>query len=288
MKLSYCMDIGEKSVSLSHTPVESASRLPFFLQNCGHYYAQSGYYTERDGLDNYLLIYTLSGCGYLKYKNAEYLLKPNRAVIFHCLEYQCYKTASKTPWEFKYAHLNGPAAGEFYDRINGDCLSVIAMGENARINGMLDDALRMAAGNDQLPDSKLCACLMNILAEMISCRLSPLNNKKYEQHREDIDHVVGLIASDYEKRLNINEIVSHVHMSKYYFIRLFKAYTGLSPYEYLMHYRINASKVLLGDLGLTVGEISSRVGFGDVNNFIRYFKRLTGTTPLNYRKYWIQ
>ena len=47
------------------------------------------------------------------------------------------------------------------------------------------------------------------------------------------------------------------------------------------------SKKLLKETESSVSDIAAAVGFGDTNNFIRYFKRLVGTTPGNYRRYWI-
>jgi len=62
---------------------------------------------------------------------------------------------------------------------------------------------------------------------------------------------------------------------------------GTSPYEYLINFRINKSKTLLKETSLTVNEISVMVGYNEVTNFIRDFKKYLGTTPLKYRNYWI-
>jgi AraC-like DNA-binding protein len=66
---------------------------------------------------------------------------------------------------------------------------------------------------------------------------------------------------------------------------MFKRHTGLTPYEYLINFRINQSKSLLKETNETVAIISELVGFGDVNNYIRYFKKLVGSTPGSYRKH---
>jgi AraC-like DNA-binding protein len=48
--------------------------------------------------------------------------------------------------------------------------------------------------------------------------------------------------------------------------------------------RLSYAKELLLTTDLGVAEISARSGFGDVNNFIRSFKRLNGVTPNRYRR----
>lgn len=287
MKLDYFMDISIKSESIGNTPVAMYQRLPFYVHNCGHIHAGHLYFTEREGQDDYLLIYTLSGSGYLKFKNAEYTLEPNKAVLINCLEYHYYKTASKTPWEFKFLHLNGTAIKEYYKIINGDALSVVAMGESPHINGMINSIYDFIVAKEILLDIKICTVLMNILTEIITCMHGTLNNSKFNQHKVEIERVISFISTNYGNKISTDDMTELVHISKYHFLRLFKTYTGLSPYEYLINYRINMSKSLLKDTSSSVNEISCCVGFNDVNNFIRYFKRLTGTTPANYRKFWI-
>ena len=89
------------------------------------------------------------------------------------------------------------------------------------------------------------------------------------------------------KKIGIDDITKQILMSKYHFLRLFKAYSGVSPYEYLINYRITNAKRLLKETEMSISEICNCVGFSDTNNFIRSFKRITGTTPGSFRRYWI-
>lgn len=287
MKLNYVMDISEKSFSFSHTPGIQSQRLPFYVHNCGHFYSQSSYFTEREGLDNYLLIYTISGRGYLKYKDVNYNLEPNQAVIFYCNEPQFYKTASQEPWEFKWLHLNGTAIVEYYNIINGDSLNVVFMGEHSKISEKFDTIFQTITDNTLIADIKINSVLTAIITEITVMRHSSLNNKKYYQHKAEIDKVISFIKENYNRKITIEELTTSVFISKYYFLRLFKASIGQSPCEYLINYRINVAKYLLKTSELSVSEICYRVGFADANNFIRYFKKLVGVTPLYYRKYWV-
>ncbi len=78
---NYLLDVSEKSRSFIYTPSLIAQQLPFYVHNCGHFYAGRDYFTEREGQDNYLLIYTVCGNGALKYKNAEYRLSPGQIIF---------------------------------------------------------------------------------------------------------------------------------------------------------------------------------------------------------------
>lgn len=101
-----------------------------------------------------------------------------------------------------------------------------------------------------------------------------------------IDSVISFLQAEYKKKVNTHDMVELVHLSEYHFLRIFKKYTGLSPYEYLINYRINKSKSLLKETNLSVNEIAYEVGFNNINNFIRDFKKLVGVSPLKYRNYW--
>lgn len=288
MKLNYYINPVTQNYSTRATPSLSAQRLPFCVYSGGHMSADDSYYTERDGLDNYLLIYTIAGKGYLKYNGAEYSLEPNQCVIFYCFEPQYYCTAlGSGGWEFKWVHVGGAALKEYYQRINGDDLNVVVMGRDTDISRKFDAIFEYTDSGEMLSDIKTCGVVADIFTEVILCRNSELNNRNYQRHKTEIEKVVQYIQQNYNKKIGVDDITRQVLISKYHFLRLFKAYSGVSPYEYLINYRITSAKRLLKETELGISEICGSVGFSDTNNFIRYFKRITGTTPGNYRRYWI-
>lgn len=66
--------------------------------------------------------------------------------------------------------------------------------------------------------------------------------------------------------------------------RRFKSATGIPLIDYLQNLRIEHGKHLLETTKLSVEEIGAEAGYSDVSFFRRLFKRLAGTTPLNYRR----
>lgn len=285
MKIDYYMDIEEKSTSFAHTPGVLAKRLPFYIDTCGHFYANSDYYTEREGLDSYLLIYTIKGCGFIESKNEIFYLLPNQAILIYCGDYQRYKTQGEEIWEFRWIHFNGICAKEYYDILNGDELSLINIGEfnefGSRLNE-LDNIITI----ENMPDIKICSLITQLLTDLINSKNSPANNSKFNQHKDEIANAIKFIQENYDEDMNIDDIAKTVNFSKYYFIRIFKNFTGLNPYEYLINYRINTSKKLLIETKLNINEIAVKCGFSESSNYIRSFKRIIGTTPLKFKNYW--
>ena len=83
----------------------------------------------------------------------------------------------------------------------------------------------------------------------------------------------------------MQELGRRVYISPQYLSRLFNRFLGCSAYEYLTIYRINKAKeYLLMNPRLEVQDIAHKVGFTDASHFISIFKKITGITPLGFRK----
>src|SRR5690242_7505506 len=118
MKLEFSLDISQESTWFVKTPSPVSKRLPFYINEYGHYIANAAYFTERQGQEDFLLIYTLSGSGLLKYSGQEYLLEKNQTVVINCENYHLYRTASVEPWRFMWVHFSGTSAKEHYSLLN--------------------------------------------------------------------------------------------------------------------------------------------------------------------------
>ena len=66
-------------------------------------------------------------------------------------------------------------------------------------------------------------------------------------------------------------------------MNFFKKILGVSCMDYLIHYRLRKATELLQHSTLSVLEISSEVGFKNLSNFNRQFKKIYKTTPRKYR-----
>ncbi len=84
--------------------------------------------------------------------------------------------------------------------------------------------------------------------------------------------------------LSIAAIADELAISQYYFSRMFKQSTGVSPYQYVMRQRIERAKYLLRMTPLSVAAIAEHVGFSSQNQLTIQFRKFIGTTPSGYRK----
>ncbi len=73
---------------------------------------------------------------------------------------------------------------------------------------------------------------------------------------------------------------SYSHLSA-----LFRARFGCGPLAYHRIHRMQRAQALLLDPYVSVGEVAQRVGFDDLNYFVRVFRKTCGTSPNRWRKH---
>lgn len=71
--------------------------------------------------------------------------------------------------------------------------------------------------------------------------------------------------------------------SYHHFRHLFKAKTGLAPFEYIIEKRIEAAKNLLSNTNKSITYISENCGFSSCSQFSMLFKKHCGLSPKQFR-----
>lgn len=280
--LNYNLDISKDSKWITATPNTTASTLPFYMTEVGKFYAHSGYFTDRSDKPGYQIIYTLSGRGFVATGDHQMDLPEKHAVLIDCRMPQSFKTLSEEPWVESWVHLNGGGLEPYYSLINSPKPAPVKISDDSRFGGLFDELIGDGKSNDVKTLLRRSILLHSMLNMMMNGRLSG-DNQKQEARISDIRNAVEFIQEHYREQITVESLTRQFNISKYYFIRLFKQHMGTSPYDYLINYRINRAKMLLNSTSMTIAEIASYVGFLDVCNFIKHFKRQTGIKPTEYR-----
>jgi transcriptional regulator GlxA family with amidase domain len=109
--------------------------------------------------------------------------------------------------------------------------------------------------------------------------------RSLSQHIDRIMPLLRFLEENYS-----NPAVGLVQMAEYAGVSpqrlnsLFRWTTEMSPYQYLIHLRIQKAKeLLICEKKLTVKAIASLVGFLDNSHFVSTFRKLENITPEKYR-----
>jgi transcriptional regulator GlxA family with amidase domain len=104
------------------------------------------------------------------------------------------------------------------------------------------------------------------------------------QHNDDEIHKAqSYIENKFKTDVSVEQIAKQVNMSKRNFIRRFKSATSLSPIEFIQRIKVEAAKKAFEAGETNVAAVTYSIGYNDLKTFRMVFKRITGSTPVEYR-----
>ena len=93
-----------------------------------------------------------------------------------------------------------------------------------------------------------------------------------------------LLGKNFKEHKDTQFYADEMHLSKKYFSHLIKEETGKSASEWIEEFIVLEAKNLLGTTDKTIQEISLELNFTSQSFFGKFFKRLTGLSPKEYKK----
>lgn len=280
-------NMGSQSRSESHAIDYKSyfSKLPFYPTAFGSFSCNNQYYTERDRFPECLILYTLEGEGYLKYKNLETFIPKNCIAVINCYHYQYYANLNTNNWDFLWIHFSGKCASEYVDLINEDGLQIINLSNRLDFRQSFDKLQNLENSTDAYAGLYLSEILDHVLSRLIILSHNFYAQNSRPEHKIGIEQAISYIRQNYNQPITLDELAQISRLSKFYFIKIFQQFTGSTPYQFLNLTRINQAKRMLLETNLSVNEIALATGFSDVKNFIYAFKKTAQTTPLKFRKF---
>ena len=280
--LTYNMDVTPESVWKRTTPSEAELAQPYYCTEAGVFYAQQHFSTARTDKESYILFYTLRGAGLIEQGESHVVLSTGQALLLNCRTPQSYCTApGQSCWHHYWVHLDGAGVAAMEPLLlPGKKLTPV------QLTGVkMQEYFEMLLG--QMERSTVDSMVTTGLAlhEMLAlCARGILAQAEATSTRQVILQAAETLRKNYQQELCLADLLAEAHMSKSYFLRLFRRYMGTTPYNYLVNFRITQAKELLVLTDHSVSEIAQKVGFGDASNFSTRFAKATGQSPLQYRK----
>lgn len=97
--------------------------------------------------------------------------------------------------------------------------------------------------------------------------------------------IIAYINENVEKRIDIHELAQMTKWTYMHFIRTFTKFMGDTPYQYILKKKIAKSIVLITETDLPLSNIATDLSFSSYTNFCTVFRRETGKSPDNFRKF---
>jgi AraC-like DNA-binding protein len=261
---------------------EYAKENLLYTQSIGlRYSAMPGFFIERQGLESYLILFTLGGEGLLKYLNREYRLTAGDCILIDCRQTHYYATTSNQNWTHHILHLNGKGIEFYYNEYMNSDSAVVKVDNDSQIEDTLQKLLRICNhySSNEWTQHKLLA---GLLVDLV------LNTEIHQKDKvsSETAKICAYIEQHYTEAVTLDLLSKKFFRNKYSISRTFKAELGMGVNKYLNSVRLNAAKELLCTTNQTIEEISLAVGFTYPHYFIGVFKRETGQTPTQFRNHF--
>ncbi len=98
---------------------------------------------------------------------------------------------------------------------------------------------------------------------------------------------IAYMKENLTKKTTVAEICEHVHYNKSYLFRTFKRDTGSTVMQYFIRLKIEQAKQYLREGKMNIAQISEELAFDTPNYFTKTFRKITGYSPLQYKKIYL-
>ena len=120
-------------------------------------------------------------------------------------------------------------------------------------------------------------------AEIVGDRKSDHATVRPRDRRRAVEAALRIDASLHES-IDLDSAANDAGLSAFHFLRVFSSVLGVTPHQYLIRSRLRRAARLLADEARSISDIAFDVGFGDLSNFVRTFRRAAGVSPRRFRK----
>ena len=256
--------------------------VPFHISVGGWHCCNEKYHFIREsGFDSgHLLFFSVSDGGRLQFSNGNIIKIPASSVAWippgipHS-----YFTASGENWEFYWLHIAETPALQLKNIFRDSfCITLSDITEICREIENLFHSKNKNPREFQIEFSRRFSCIYHQL-------LLESSQQTIEQTKNDplVREIIHEMESACYLDWNLPLLSQKYYISVPQLIRRFRAETGMTPYAYLMHIRLQTAEMYLRYTLMTVDEISRKTGFSTTSNFIMQFQKLYGITPQKYR-----
>ncbi len=132
--------------------------------------------------------------------------------------------------------------------------------------------------------------ILKELAEADDYTILNPGNVQYQSDESDmirLNKVYNYTLTNFKREISVQEVASVSNLSVTSFCRYFKQKTKKTYYDFLIEIRVSHACRLLIEDKYPTNTICYQCGFNNVSNFYKHFKKVTGITPLEYKRKYL-
>jgi AraC family transcriptional regulator, arabinose operon regulatory protein len=256
--------------------------LPIFIETMGWNEWQEEF-VRADGYHCYHWLQTTGGEGIFECAGQSITLPSNSGILLPPDVPHRYATLSH-PWSTWYITFSGNHAPFIVSSLGLVTSTVIRWEQNTPLSTLQKRSHKLARRNFDFNGMDGSAFAYQFLIDLK--RFGQVENQRsLSQINDRLMPVFRFLDESYSNpAIGLDQMAVYAGISPQQLNSLFRTATGMSPYQYLIHLRIQKAKeLLINEDSLTIRGIASLVGFLDTSHFVSTFRKLETITPGSYR-----
>jgi AraC family transcriptional regulator len=138
-------------------------------------------------------------------------------------------------------------------------------------------------GENDLGPGEMGMLLAAAFVDVVSGRKRPARLPNARDRGRAVQAAQWLDAHSGED-VDLDEAARESGLSRFHFLRVFSSVLGVTPHQFLLRARLRHAARLLARGGRPITDVAYDVGFGDLSNFVRSFRRAAGVSPRAFRR----
>ncbi|CAN7556753.1 AraC family transcriptional regulator [Paenibacillus sp. LjRoot56] len=270
-------------------PTLQQSMYFIFPESVGWYREEPQHEVERpEGLwSTYSLHFVISGKGYVEIEGQPYTLQKGDAFLFPPYQEQRYSSSKDDPWDVRWVHFYGDQIKEFLLE-KGFLRNLWTLKRNAELEKAFNELLLEAEAHQILRPTQLSTLMYMILCEFMSYA-SPLT---VNRGTESVDRILALLPEMQRRAcepFNLEEWAELTGVSTYYFCKIFRKATSMTPLSFITLCRIQFAKQrLIEKENWPIKDIACEAGYTSASYFNQRFHEHEGMTPSEFRSLYMK
>ncbi len=250
---------------------EREKSLPYYVETVGINYRQEEILRE-NGLGDHQLLLCLDGTGTAFVNGSQIALKPGDVLFLEKNSLHDYHKTSDE-WITDWITYNGYGVKQLSNLKNG----VYNFENFDRIERIVKKIAYHGGNADWAVQS---SALLYKLLLICKPEAGISANSSFSKMMPAVEYITENCGND----ITLGDVANVLGVSNEHTCTLFKNALGMRPTEYINKVRIQKAKeMLVQNSDFSVCEIGSRCGFSSTSYFVLKFRKLTGTTPSEFR-----
>ena len=232
------------------------------------------------------LFYVVDGKGEFNIQGQHFPVKPNDFVIINPQVEHTELSSPDEPLEYIVLGINGLSFSNLTPvSEGGHPFSFFNLRDEQKDILRYLNAMVQEATSQSMSYELVCHNLLEILLiKILRHQHFDLEVGKQSKATKDISFIKHYLETYYHESIQLEDLASMTHLSRFYISHSFKKEIGMSPMEYLIAIRIKESKILLRTTNYSISQVADIVGFTTPTYFSKQFRKSTGISPTDYRE----